>query len=259
MRFGQQVHAIGMPKYVPEQHGRYELATQPANLVVHVVAVLVWFATGIAVAQTPPAVAPQPKLTLAQAIALAERNYPRIRASLEQQVAAQGGVSVARSAYLPRTDILWQTNRKTANNVYGLLLPQGVVPSISGPVLAADDGRSAWSSAGGALVSWQPFDFGLRRAQVNSAQQGAAAATAGLNLTRLDVEVAAANAYLDLVTAQQLLGIARANLDRLQVFAISQQGLRRRKAVASAALHLLLQKKRKDEGPRHKWRPRTSL
>jgi hypothetical protein len=210
MRFGQQVHAIGMPKYVPEQHGRYELATQPANLVVHVVAVLVWFATGIAVAQTPPAVAPQPKLTLAQAIALAERNYPRIRA-------------------------------------------------ISGPVLAADDGRSAWSSAGGALVSWQPFDFGLRRAQVNSAQQGAAAATAGLNLTRLDVEVAAANAYLDLVTAQQLLGIARANLDRLQVFAISQQGLRRRKAVASAALHLLLQKKRKDEGPRHEWRPRTSL
>ena len=129
MRFGQQVHAIGMPKYVPEQHGRYELATQPANLVVHVVAVLVWFATGIAVAQTPPAVAPQPKLTLAQAIALAERNYPRIRASLEQQVAAQGGVSVARSAYLPRTDILWQTNRATANNVYGLLLPQGVVPS----------------------------------------------------------------------------------------------------------------------------------
>src|ERR1035438_7418943 len=123
-----------------------------------------------------------------------EKNYPRIRASVEQQVAAQGGVSVARTAYLPRTDILWQTNRATANNVYGLLLPQGVVPSISGPVLAADNGRSAWSSAGGALVSWQPFDFGLRRAQVNSAQQGATAATAGLNLTRLDLEVATTNA-----------------------------------------------------------------
>jgi outer membrane protein len=181
---------------------------------------LVWLATGIAaLAQTPPAGSPRSKLTLVQAIDLAERNYPRIRAGVEQQVAARGGVSVARTAYFPRTDILWQTNRATANNVYGLLLPQGVLPSISGPVLAADNGRSAWSSAGGALVSWQPFDFGLRRAQVNSAQQGAAAATAGLNLTRLDVEVATAGAYLDLVTAEQLLAIARANLDRLQVFA----------------------------------------
>jgi outer membrane protein len=166
----------------------------------------------------PPDASPQ-RLTLSRAIDLAQKNYPRVRASLEQQIAAQNGVAVARTAYLPRTDILWQTNRATANNVYGLLLPQGVFPSISGPVLAADNTRSAWSSAGGALVSWQPFDFGLRRAQVNSAQQGAAAATAGLNLTRLDVELAATSAYLDLVTAEQLLGIARANLDRLQVFA----------------------------------------
>ena len=48
---------------------------------------------------------------------------------------------------------------------------------------------------------------------------GAAAATAGLDVTRLNVEVATASAYLDLVTAEQLLVIARANLDRLQVFA----------------------------------------
>ena len=86
-------------------------------------------------AQTPAAEIPPPKLTLAQAIDLAEKNYPQIRASLEQQVAAQGGIAVARTVYLPRADILWQTNRATANNIYGLLLPQGIVPSISGPVL----------------------------------------------------------------------------------------------------------------------------
>ena len=125
--------------YVSEQHGESQSARPPANFIV-LALMLVWLATGIAaLAQTPPAGTPQPKLTLAQAIDLAEKNYPRIRASLEQQVAAQGGVSVARTAYLPRTDILWQTNRATANNVYGLLLPQGVVPSISGPVLAADN------------------------------------------------------------------------------------------------------------------------
>ncbi len=209
------------PGYISKQRGESQLARQPADFII-LAAVLVWLSTGIVgFAQTSIVGTPRPKLTLAQAIDLAEKNYPRIRAGLEQQVAAQGSVSVARTAYLPRTDILWQTNRATANNVYGLLLPQGVAPSISGPVLAADNGRSAWSSAGGALVSWQPFDFGLRRAQVYSAQQGAAAATAGLKLTRLDVEVAATNAYLDLITAEQLLEIARANLDRLQVFANS--------------------------------------
>jgi len=38
------------------------------------------------------------------------------------QRAAESQVGVARTAYLPRTDLLWQTNRATANNIYGLLL-----------------------------------------------------------------------------------------------------------------------------------------
>jgi outer membrane protein TolC len=96
-----------------------------------------------------------------------------------------------------------------------------VLPSISGPVLAADNGRSAWSSAGGTLVSWQPFDFGLRSAEVSVARQGAAAATAAANLTKLDVEAATAGAYLDLATAEQLAGVAQSNVSRLEVFAKS--------------------------------------
>jgi outer membrane protein len=168
--------------------------------------------------QTPTAIALQAKLTLAQAIDLAEKHYPQIRASLEQLVAAQSGIAVARTVYLPRADILWQTNRATANNIYGLLLPQGIAPSISGPVLTADNTRSAWSSAGGMLLSWQPFDFGLRNAQVNVARQGAAVATAGMHLTRLDVALVTANAYFDLATAEQLLMTAQANVNRLQTF-----------------------------------------
>lgn len=168
--------------------------------------------------------APQPlpsKLTLAAAIDSAEANYPKIRAALEQQNAAQATIGVARTAYLPRIDMLWQMNRATANNIYGLLLPQSIIPSISGPVIASDFSRSAWSSAGGTLLSWQPFDFGARAAQVNVAKQSAKAAGAGLNLTKLDVAVATANAYFDLLTAQQLAATAQANVNRLRVFANS--------------------------------------
>lgn len=158
------------------------------------------------------------KLTIAAAIDAALANYPRIRAALEQQNSAQAAVGVARSAYYPRADLLWQTNRATANNIYGLLLPQSVIPSISGPVIASDNTRSAWSSAGGTLMSWQAFDFGLRAAQIKAARQGAQAATAGLALTRLDVAALTANTYFDLAAAEQLAITAQANVDRLQVF-----------------------------------------
>lgn len=169
--------------------------------------------------QSSPRQAQIRKLTLPAAVDAAEANYPKMRAALEQQNSAQAAIGIARSAYYPRADLLWQTNRATANNVYGLLLPQGVIPSISGPVIASDNSRSAWSSAGGSLVSWQPFDFGLRAAQVNAAKQGAQAANAGFALTKLDVAALTANAYFDLAAAEQLATTAQANVDRLQVFA----------------------------------------
>src|SRR6266700_1030783 len=76
----------------------------------------------------------QGALTLAQVIETAKEHYPAIKAAQAQQQAAQGAIGLAKTAYLPRTDILWQTNRATANNIYGLLLPQSVIPNISGPV-----------------------------------------------------------------------------------------------------------------------------
>ena len=55
------------------------------------------------------------------------------------------------------------------NNVFGMLLPQPVIPSISGPVPGRNALTNVWGSAVGALVSWEPFDFGLRRANVGAA------------------------------------------------------------------------------------------
>jgi len=183
--------------------------------------ILASIAPSISLAQATETQSPPAGLTLAKAIAMADAHYPQIRVALAQQIGARDEIAVARTAYLPRVDMLWQTNRATANNFYGLLLPQGVIPPISGPVLASDNTRSAWSSAGGTLLSWQPFDFGLRGAQVNAAREGATAASAGLTLTRLDVEFATASAYFDLATARQLVTTAQANVGRLQVFANS--------------------------------------
>jgi outer membrane protein TolC len=157
-------------------------------------------------------------LTLAQVIETANANYPAIKAAHAQETAAQGGIAVARTAYLPHTDVLWQTNRATANNILGLLLPQSTIPSVTGSVLPTDPTRSAWNSAGGALLSWQPIDFGARGAKVEVARQGSEAAKQAAALTRLEVSTNAGSAFFDLAAAERLVIVAQANVQRYESF-----------------------------------------
>src|SRR5207302_5480336 len=94
-----------------------------------------------------------------------------IKESRARAQAAEEGVGVARIAYLPRLDMIWQENRATANNVFGLLLPQSVISSISGPALGTRSlGDSVWGSAGGVLLSWEAVDFGQRKATIDVAR-----------------------------------------------------------------------------------------
>jgi outer membrane protein len=157
-------------------------------------------------------------VTLEQVIETASANYPSIKASQAQQRAAQGAIGVAKTAYLPHSDILWQTDRATANNILRLLLPQATIPSVTGPVLPADPTRSAWNSAGGALVSWQTFDFGARSAKVEVARQGSEAARQAAFLTQLQVSANAGSAFFDLAAAEQLVTVAKANVQRYESF-----------------------------------------
>src|SRR5438128_11236037 len=115
---------------------------------------LAFLITDFTAAQTPP-------LTLGQAVDAAVQTYPAVRSSLEQVSAAAAGINLARTAYLPRADFLGQVNRATHNNVFGLLLPQSVIPSMTGPVLGTNSLNSVWATAVGALVSWEPFGFVL--------------------------------------------------------------------------------------------------
>jgi outer membrane protein TolC len=164
--------------------------------------------------QTQSATPPPVSLTLEQALQYAIDHYPTVRAALEQVNASTAGVDVAKSAYLPRLDSLWQSNRGTANNIFGQVLPQSVIPSMSGPVLTSSSGESVWGSAAGALFSWEPFDFGLRHATVAGAEAAVARARAGEALTRLDVQTAVGTAFLNIVGAQRAVAALQADVDR---------------------------------------------
>lgn len=153
-------------------------------------------------------------LTLPEAVEQALARYPSMRVSLENVSAAAAGVQLARTAYLPRAEFLSQINRATRNNVYGMLLPQAVLPGISGPPLQENRLTNVWGTAVGFLVSWEPFDFGLRKARVQLANTARRRAEAGVERTRLEVATAAADAFLTLLAAGQTVRGAQASVTR---------------------------------------------
>ena len=176
---------------------------------------LMWL---VAAAGAQTSEAARKALTLEEAVDFALKNYPAVRASLERVKAAQAGVGLARTNYLPRADLVWQTNRATDNNITGLILPQSIIAPISGPVPMETSNRSAWGSAAGLLFSWEPFDFGYRGAKVGAARAARDQATAEASLTRLDVAVGTVNAYLTVLAAQRTAHAAEADLQRRETF-----------------------------------------
>jgi outer membrane protein len=164
-------------------------------------------------AEQIPAPAP---LTLTQAVEVALKNYPSIRVSQEQINAAAAAIRLARTSYLPHVDAVAQMNRATRNNVFGMLLPQSVIPSISGPVLGTNSLGSAWGSAVGGLVSWEPFDFGLRQANVGIAQAARIQSEASLKRTQFEIAAATLDTYLTLAAAQETAKAAQAGVARAE-------------------------------------------
>lgn len=162
--------------------------------------------------------------TVPEAVRYAAEHYPEVRAAMERRQAAMAGVGLARDNYLPRADALWQLNRATRNNVAGVILPPSTIPNPSGPVLDSST-QSFWGSAAGLTLSWEPFDFGYRRALVKSAQATVRRTSAQVELTLLDVETAAADAALSVLAAEQSVRATQADVDRRSVFARSVHAL----------------------------------
>jgi outer membrane protein len=162
------------------------------------------------------AIASSETLTLSAAVEAALKNYPSLRVSEENIKAASAGIQLARTAYLPKLDALAQFNRATRNNVFGLMLPQSVIPSISGPVIGSNNFGTVWGSAIGVLVSWEPFDFGMRRASVEAAEATRLQTEAARKRTRFEIASMTADGFLTLAATEQTVKAAQAGVTRAE-------------------------------------------
>jgi outer membrane protein len=158
-----------------------------------------------------------PAISLEQAVAQAIAHYPSVRVSQEQVTAAAAGIQLARTAYLPRVDAIAGVNRATRNNTFGLLLPSQTIAPISGPVLGTNDLKNVWGSMVGFLASWEPFDFGLRQANVAAAQAVRTRAEAGVARTQFELGTITADTFLTLLAAQETVRAGQAGVDRTDV------------------------------------------
>lgn len=159
------------------------------------------------------------EFTVPEAVSFALAHYPAVRASLEQYNAARAGVGLARTSELPRLDGVWQGDRGSRESVLGVLLPQSpnILTGTQGSVTPHAN-RPFWASGAGSLLSWEPFDFGYRGAQIRSALATETRANAQITLTRLGVASAVAEASLALLADEKRVDATQADVSRREVF-----------------------------------------
>ncbi len=131
-------------------------------------------------------------------------------------------MGLAKTSYIPRLDAVWQGDRGSRESVLGVLLPQSpnILTGTQGSV-TPHAYRPFWTSGAGVLLSWEPFDFGYRRAQVHSAETTESRLGAQVDLTRLGVATAVAKVSLAVLAGEQRVNASAADVNRRQVFARS--------------------------------------
>ena len=153
--------------------------------------------------------------TLAGLLQLAERNYPLLKSKMLDVQVAQKGVNAARSMLIPSLDASYQINYATYNNITGMTYSQFLVP-ISGPPSSDNNYSGVFGSVTSLLLNWQPITFGQRNAQVAVSKAGLHYADADAENEIFQHKTKVVNAYLDVLTTNELMKLHQNNLKRTE-------------------------------------------
>lgn len=153
--------------------------------------------------------------SLTELIKQAVANYPLLKARGYEVQARKDQVSFAKSTALPSLDAAYQLNYATYNNITGMAVSQSFIP-ISGPPSTDNTYDAVFGSVGGLLLNWEAFTFGQRKSKVASAKAYQSYQEADAAEEIFQHQIRTANAYLDVVLAQELTKVYSKNLERAQ-------------------------------------------
>lgn len=152
----------------------------------------------IATPKTLAAIDPERPYRLEELIDIAETNNPRTRIAWEGAKQAAERVGIARSEYFPRlAGTALFGNARFINPFPKPLAPLGYT-MVESPTIDA-----------GLAMEFTVFDFGRRRAQLDSSKARRLAAVANFQRANQDVAYDVVVAYYNLVTAQEQLAAIR--------------------------------------------------
>src|SRR5579885_2872387 len=157
--------------------------------------------------------------TLSGAVRYAEQNYPAILRARTQTAAARENIKVQKlNEYMPDGLIQYQEVMASHNKLTQILYGSPVFPANPGPGFENVNMQPRFYSGVGFSVDWAPIDFGLHKARINLAKAQYNQANAQYGVTRLDMKIAAASAFLDVVEAEQQVLAAAENMKSFEEF-----------------------------------------
>jgi outer membrane protein len=140
--------------------------------------------------------------TLSGAIQYADQNYPTIKKQFALVDASKKGVTLQKlNEYLPDSLFQYQLLFSSHNKITEMFYGSPVFPADPGPGFNAVTMEPYFSSGAGFSIDWAPIDFGLHKARIQYAKTQYKQSLAGYDVTKLDVQIATASAFLDVVQA----------------------------------------------------------
>ncbi len=170
---------------------------------------------------------PRPIFSLSEAVYTSIKNFPSVQSARYKVLSARADITLAKTAYLPRFDLLAQELVTSTNVVQGAMLPQmlDVIPVQSGQEQTANKMRGYLGSNLGSNLNWLIYDFGLRGANVELARAQHKYASSNVRLTELDVAFNTADTYLRTIASIETIRAQRATVERMQAADITAHTL----------------------------------
>ena len=153
-------------------------------------------------------------LSLKDALILAEKNYPQIKAKQLQVSSAKANILASQMDYLPNIKLHAQIDNATANSLAGTYFPYGVVVPISGAINNTSDPKSYFGSIGLAYLELPLYGFGQIRAKVNISKASYATELGAYENEKFNMYIRVCISYLDFLSYHQLKIVQEKNLDR---------------------------------------------
>ena len=153
-------------------------------------------------------------LTLKDALASADKNYPSVRAKMDYIKSAEQNIKEARREYIPSLNMIEQVTYSTSNSLPGSYFNYGI--SVSGSIADQQLNNANFGQVSALQAQWPVFTFGQQQAKVNIAKSQSQLAQSSLDNEKFQLAVRTAQAYFDLIALINLRKSEEVNLKRAQ-------------------------------------------